>query len=145
MCNFAIPGFQTPTSPNAAGRVVLNADGMLDFPFATELNPNDKLPAFTVYISAERGREINRLAWSTTSRFIYEKRNGTTGLKEFWFKIYPDELTVLPGTYVFRFVAEGKDYAVKSVTIPDSPANELSRLPNHCGNRVASVDRSFDP
>lgn len=130
---FAIPGFQKPTHPKFDGRVFAQADGLIEFMFLDNIPIDDPMPDFTVYISAERGREINRLAWTDTNRFVYTKRDDHNGTKSWWFRMRTDTLVILPGTYCFRFVVNGQEVTQKSITIRDHPALPIDPLDkNRC-------------
>ena len=127
MDNYAIPGFQTPTSPNFEGRVETGRDGVVNFSFLDNVPLLQPMPKIDVYIGIERGRELNLQAWTETGRYIYVRPDLIQNVKSYWLRLYPSDLTILPGTYKFRFVVEGQEIAQKSVTIPDYPANPVAR------------------
>ena len=118
---FAIPGFQTPECPKFDARVFAESDGSVNFPFVKNRPREELTPAFVVYIGLERGSELNPLATAPTTKFIYSKRDDN-GTKSYWFRLTTDDLIMQPGSYNFRFVVDGHEWASHIVTVLPSPA-----------------------
>jgi len=121
MDNFAIPGFQTPSHPKLADRVIAGLDGRIEFAFLSGLPLDTTMPRFDVYISNDQGTQVTNLAKLLSGNYVYEMKDELTPTKAFWFRILPSELRVLPGTYRLRFLVAEQELATRSVTVPNSP------------------------
>src|SRR4051812_25617091 len=120
MERFALPGFQTPNTPNADGRHVMMTRGKLELIFLSGRPKDEPLRHFTVWLSIDWGSDVNLLAYSTTNHFVLVRDNPVEG-KDYMLRLLDADLRITPGTYALRIMEGDQEIFKKSVIVQNRP------------------------
>lgn len=116
---FSLPGFQPLTASNQLDRVHAETDGSIDLVFYKDRPLDERTPIFNIYIGKEFGNNV-RVYHDFNNNFVTSERDLHKGLKHYRLRVSPQQVKILPGTYVLRFFADSKEIGVKHLVVSNS-------------------------
>ena len=142
--NFAIPGFQTPETPNQDQRITAKLDGTIVWD-VVEVGDERSLPAFEISVAQDHGANQIRRIVIDREQISFLNVANPIGQRVVRAVIPATSIAIGPGTYRLQAIRDHLSLAEKWVTIEPSVVNEEQLLKQRFGDCPVELKSDTDP